>query len=159
MKTHNLTQDSDRNDPINRRIQGFSFRDFENDHRCSRGEFSLFDRGNLTFNHSVDAEMCLEVFENKIFKDWKQEFNCLKSSKNALQCRITSQFIVTLGVIVRWCVWSLINGSDEMHQCESLRLSHGCWIGDGPPRFHHIAREEETHETDDLTISMRFRHF
>ena len=33
-KTLILTRDSDQNDPINRRIQGFSFRDFENDHRC-----------------------------------------------------------------------------------------------------------------------------
>ena len=33
-KTHILTRDSDQNDPINRRIQGFSFCDFENDHRC-----------------------------------------------------------------------------------------------------------------------------
>ena len=32
-KTHHLTRDSDRNDPINCRIKGFSFRDFEDDHR------------------------------------------------------------------------------------------------------------------------------
>ena len=35
-KTCNLTQDSDRNDPINRRIQCFLFCDFENYRRCSR---------------------------------------------------------------------------------------------------------------------------
>ena len=29
MKTHNLTQSRARNDPINRRIHGYSFRDFE----------------------------------------------------------------------------------------------------------------------------------
>ena len=28
-----------------------------------------FDRQNLTFNHSVDAEMCLEAIESKRFKD------------------------------------------------------------------------------------------
>ena len=54
-------QDSDRNDQINLQIQRFSFRDFENDLRYSIGEFSLIDRRNLTFNHSVDAEMSLEV--------------------------------------------------------------------------------------------------
>ena len=68
-KTRNLTRDSDRNDPINRRIQGFSFRDFENNRRCSRGELSLIDRRNLTFNHSVDAKMSLEAIESKRFKD------------------------------------------------------------------------------------------
>ena len=66
---HNLTQDSDRNDPINRQIQGFSFRNFENDYRCSRGEFSLFNGRNLASNHFVDAEMILEVIGSKRFKD------------------------------------------------------------------------------------------
>ena len=31
MKTRNLTQSCTRNDPINRRIHGFSFRDFEDE--------------------------------------------------------------------------------------------------------------------------------
>ena len=45
------------------------FYDFQNDRRCSRGELSLIDRWNLTFNHSVDAEMSLEVIRIKRFKD------------------------------------------------------------------------------------------
>ena len=68
-KTHNLTQESDGNDPINHSIQGYSFCDFEDDHQCLRGEFSLFDRRNLASNHSVDAEMNLEAIGSKIFKD------------------------------------------------------------------------------------------
>ena len=68
-KIHNQTRDSDQNDPINRWIQGFSYHDFEDDHRRSRNEFSLYFRRNLTFNHSVDAEMSLEVIESNIFKD------------------------------------------------------------------------------------------
>ena len=32
-----ITQDSDRNDTINHWIEGFSFYDFEDDHRRSRG--------------------------------------------------------------------------------------------------------------------------
>ena len=67
-KTHNLTQDRDQNNPINRRIQGFSFHDFEDDHWCLRGEFSLFYRQNLTSNHFVDVEMSLKVIESKRFK-------------------------------------------------------------------------------------------
>ena len=69
MKTHNLTLDSDRNDPINHRIQGFSFCDFEDDHRCSRDKFSLFDRRNLASNHFFEKEMSLEVIGSKRFKD------------------------------------------------------------------------------------------
>ena len=64
-----LTQDCDQNDPINRWIQGFSFRNFENDHRCSRDEFSIIDRRDLSFNHSVDTKMCIEEIRSKRFKD------------------------------------------------------------------------------------------
>ena len=66
---HNQTRDSNQNDLINLRIPGFSFHDFENDIQCSRGKFSLFDRRNLTFNHSVYKEMSLEVIGSKRFKD------------------------------------------------------------------------------------------
>ena len=59
-KTHNLTQDSDQNDPTDRRIKGFSFCDFEDDCQCSRGKFSLFFRQNLTFNHFINTDMSLE---------------------------------------------------------------------------------------------------
>ena len=76
-----------------------------------------------------------------------RQFDYSKSSKNALQCRITSQFIENLGVTIRSDISSSINGSDEKRGCKSLRLSRGRWIGDGPPRFCHVARDEETHET------------
>ena len=68
-KTHNLTRDSDQNDPINHQIQGFSFCDFEDDHWRSRGKFSLFYQRNLTSNHSVNVEMSLEAIGSKRFKD------------------------------------------------------------------------------------------
>ena len=47
-KTRFLTRDNDQNDPIDRRIDGYSFRDFEREHRCSRDEFFLIDRQNLS---------------------------------------------------------------------------------------------------------------
>ena len=50
-------------------FKAFHFRDFKNDRRCPRDEFSLIDRRNLTFNHSVDAEMCLEAIRSERFKD------------------------------------------------------------------------------------------
>ena len=57
------------NDPINHQIKGFSFRDFEDDHRHSRSDFSLLSPRNSTFKHSLDAEINLEDKESKIFKD------------------------------------------------------------------------------------------
>ena len=69
MKTLNLTQSRTRNDPINRRIQGFSFRDFENDIRHSRWGFFQFSRPILDLKHSLDTEMILEGEEVKRFSD------------------------------------------------------------------------------------------
>ena len=63
-----------------------------------------------------------------------------KTSKNELQYRRTSQFIVNLDVTISVGVSSSINGSDETHRCNSLQLSHGRWIGDGPSRFQHVVR-------------------
>ena len=68
-KTHNLTQDSDRNDLIDRRIKGFSFHDFDDDRLRSRGKFFQFSRRNLTVNHFIDAEMSLEAIGSKRFND------------------------------------------------------------------------------------------
>ena len=39
-----------------------------------------------------------------------------------------------LDVTVRLSIKSLINGSDKMHNCESLRLSLGHWISGGSSR-------------------------
>ena len=69
MKTQILTRDSARNDPIDRRIKGFLFRDFEDDCWHSRNNFSIFSPQNLTFKHSLDEEIDLEDEESKRFKD------------------------------------------------------------------------------------------
>ena len=69
-KTRNLTQICTRNDPINRRIQGFSFCDFDNEVRRSRDDFFQFSLPNLDFKPSLDTEMSLEEEEIKRFKDW-----------------------------------------------------------------------------------------
>ena len=67
MKTLNLTWIRAQNNPINRRIQGFSSRTFENKVRHSRCDFSQFPRSILDFKHSLDAEMRLEDEEFKRF--------------------------------------------------------------------------------------------
>ena len=80
---HNLTRDSDLNDPIDYLIKGFSFYNFKDDSWHSRGKFSLFFPRNLPFNHSVDTEMSLEeeeVRDSRIMVSIK--FDYLKTSKN-----------------------------------------------------------------------------
>ena len=60
MKRRNLTQSRAWIDPLNRQIQGFSFRDFENKVWCSRCDFFRFFQPILNFKHSSDAEIILE---------------------------------------------------------------------------------------------------
>ena len=67
MKTCNLTQSRAQNDPINRRIQGFSFRYFKNKGRRSRCDFFWFFQPIIDFKHSLDAKMSLEDEEFKRF--------------------------------------------------------------------------------------------
>ena len=69
MKTHNLTGNRARNDPIDHRIKGFSFHDFDDKIHHSRGDFSLFFQQNLDFKHSLEAKIDLEEEEIKRFKD------------------------------------------------------------------------------------------
>ena len=69
MKTLNLTRSRARNDPINHRIQSFSFRDFKNKVQHSRCDFFQFSQQILDFKHSLDAEMGLEVEIFKRFLD------------------------------------------------------------------------------------------
>ena len=53
----NLTQSSLRNDPINRRMQGYSFRNFRRRRWSSRCKFALLFQSNFDLEHSLEAEM------------------------------------------------------------------------------------------------------
>ena len=63
MKSRNLTQSSLRNDPINLRMQGFSFRIDEDENLSSRCDFFLLFRSKFDFKHSIEAEMSQEHYE------------------------------------------------------------------------------------------------
>ena len=63
MKSRNLTQISLQNDPINRRMQGFSFRIDEDKNWSSRCDFFLLLRSKFDFKHSIEAEMSQEHYE------------------------------------------------------------------------------------------------
>ena len=69
-KTLILIQDNTQNDQIDCQIKGFSFCIFEDDRQRSRSNISLFSPRNLTFKHSLDAEIDLEDKESKRLKDW-----------------------------------------------------------------------------------------
>ena len=60
MKTRNLTQISLQNDPINRRMHGFSFRIDEDENWSSRCDFFILLRSNFDFIHSNETEMSCE---------------------------------------------------------------------------------------------------
>ena len=63
MKTNNLTQISLRNDPINRRMQGFSLQIFERRKWSSRLDFFQLFQSNFEIKHSNEAEMSCEYTE------------------------------------------------------------------------------------------------
>ena len=65
MKTRNLTQIRALNDPINHRMHGYSFRDFEDENWHSRCDFSLLLLSIYDFKCSSDAETCQEGKEIK----------------------------------------------------------------------------------------------
>ena len=67
MKKLNLSRIRAQNDPINRRIHGFSSRTFENEVRQWRCDFFQFYQPILDFKYSLDAEMSLEDEEFKRF--------------------------------------------------------------------------------------------
>ena len=65
-------KDNDKNtqsNPINCRIQGFSFHDFENKVWRSICDFFRFPWSISDFKHSMDAEMSLEDAKIKRFSD------------------------------------------------------------------------------------------
>ena len=64
-----LTRDNDKIDPIDHRIDSYSFREFKREYQCSRDKFSLIDQQNLTFNHSVDSKSSLEEIRSERFKE------------------------------------------------------------------------------------------
>ena len=74
MKTHNLTQSSLRNDPINFWMHGFSFRILEDEIEV-QGVISSLSRSKSDFKCSSDAEMHQECNELEWYSNW-----CLDSS-------------------------------------------------------------------------------
>ena len=106
-KTWILTRDRAWNDPIDHQIKGFSFRNFKDNRRNSRSNFSLFSPQNITFKHFLNMESDLEKEEIKRFKDWDVlTIRLLKTPLNGLHSQRTCIFISRFGRD-RW-IWLFI---------------------------------------------------
>ena len=87
MKTHNLTRSRAQNDPNNHRIQGISFRNFENQFWRSRCDVFLFFQLILDFKHSSDVEMSVEELEIiRLSNCGVQKIRFAKKSMNSQMC-------------------------------------------------------------------------
>ena len=89
MKTRNLTQSGARNDPINRRIHGFSFCDFKDENWRSRCDFS-FDQ--FLISNTPRSQKCVKKV--KKLKDSQivvsREFDLPENPQVVFVTRITS---------------------------------------------------------------------
>ena len=101
MKSRNLTQSSLRNDPINRRMQGFSFWIDEDENWSSRWDFFLLFRSKFDFKHSIEAEMSQEHYETKGTRiEAPHRENLMKNRERFLSAWRTS-FIKTILILGR----------------------------------------------------------
>ena len=71
-KTHNLTQNHARNNPIRWRIKTFHFAFWKTKIRCSRGKIFWFSQQNLTFKHSLDAGM-RRILSSQVEHVWRSQ--------------------------------------------------------------------------------------
>ena len=102
MKTRNITQNRARNDPINRQIHGFSFRDFE-DKDGIQDVISPYSLDQFLISSTPQTRK--RVKKVKKSKDSQivvsRQFNVTRKSKGVLPSRIMVLFIKILGVTVR----------------------------------------------------------
>ena len=133
MKSRNLTQISLRNDPINRRMQGFSFRIFE-DKSGVQDVISSF-----SFNKSLISRIQLKrkrvknTLEQRVFEDWSR--TCSSSRRTGFKNN-ENDFGPSDGEIIT------MNGSDNAPFRESSRSDVERPIFDQGFRFHLVFDEE-----------------
>ena len=140
MKTRNLTQISLRNDPINRRMHGFSFRVSKEKNWSSRCEFFFLFQSNFDFKHSVYAEMHQEHREsNDTWNDGLYKSNLTKIHGPFFPSRRTEFREVRSGRDRLSDGLIAINGRDETSFHESTSLFDDRWIADGGSRCDLIA--------------------
>ena len=124
MKTHNLTQSHARNDPINRRIHGFSFRDFK-DEDGIQDVISPYSIDQYLISNTLRTRK--RVKKVKKSKDYQivvsRQFDFIQKSKGSYSSRRTFGFIEAIGRNHRMQLFIAINGQDCASFGESTRLS------------------------------------
>ena len=139
MKTRNLTQISLRNDPINRRMHGFSFRVSEDEVWSSRWEFSFLFRLNYKFKDLMGAEMSQEYREtNGAWNGGVNKENLAKFHGHLLPPRRTTFKEVRKGVAVDLRGSSRSTIAMRRPLGESMLLNGIRPIADGESRFIHV---------------------
>ena len=141
MKTRNLTQSRARNDPINRRIHDFSFRNFE-DEDDIQDVISPYSLDQFLISNTPRTQK--RVKKGKKSKDsWtvvSRQFDFTWKSKGSVFVPKNIEFIEKFGVTVGSNGLIAINDRDDAPVDESMRLSCIRPIGDGASTVSHIAR-------------------
>ena len=107
--------------------------------------FFLVDRRNLDLKHFVDVEMSLETIGIKRFERFGVEI--VQFDWIALECFRNTKNISIYRRFGRSRPTKRINGSDEMHDCESLSLSRGHWIAIKGSRWSHVDVRYKMHRS------------
>ena len=140
MKSRNLTQISLQNDPINRWMQGFSFRIDEDKNWSSRCDFFLLPPLNYDFIHSMGAEMSQEYKEtNDLWNGGVNKENLTKFHGQFFPLRRTAFKERRIGRS-RWMkMFIAINRRDHTSFGKSSWSILGRSIDDGRSRCDFIA--------------------
>ena len=124
MKTRNLTQSHAQNDPINRRMHDYSFRDFE-DEDGIQDVISPYSLDQFLISNTPRTWKCVKKGNKS--KDYQivvsRLYDFTKKSKGVFPPRRTVLFIRELGVTVGSNGLIMINGWDDASFGESVWLS------------------------------------
>ena len=145
MKTRNLTQSSLWNDPINRRMHGFSFRVFE-DKIEVQDVISPWSLDEILISSTPWTQKWVKNAKksNDTLIVVSRQFDYLKNSRGVFSVEEQFNLKGNWGVIVdltdssRWTV------AMRRLLIKMVRLSHICSITDGGLSFFHVLLSEES---------------
>ena len=140
MKTRNQTQSSPRNDPINHRIHGFSFCDFE-DEDGVQDMISPYPLDQFSISNTPQTQKRVKKGKKSIDSQIVvfRYFDFTQKSKG--EFRFTKNTLIYRKIGCNSHIWTsiAINGSDEASLGKSVRLNGDHPIGDERLRCFHVA--------------------
>ena len=141
IKTHNLTQSRAQNDPINCRMHGYSFRDFE-DKDDIQDVISPYSLDQFSISSTPRTGKRVKKAKKSI-DSWiavTRQFDFTQKSKGVFSVAKNIEFIEEKRHNHRMRRFIVINGQDCASFDESMRLSRIHLIADGASRCCHVAR-------------------